>query len=122
MPVASFTPMPLSIGASTNGVPHVPPAPDSIKHASLQPSPDSLLPSSHCSPPTTMPSPQPAVSLWQEPLQPSPVTRLPSSHCSEPSLMPSPHAGGDGSSLPALLHAASAATNPTKTRRIFNMK
>src|SRR5881628_2080041 len=46
-----------------------------------QPSPDTVLPSSHCSPASTTPSPQRG-SRWQVAEQPSPETVLPSSHCS----------------------------------------
>src|ERR1700734_3846158 len=67
-----------------------------------------VLPSSHCSEPSTTPSPH--LVLWQVDwggvalvthaypgsmahvaLQPSPDAVLPSSHCSSPAMMPSPH-------------------------------
>src|SRR2546426_416398 len=55
-----------------------------------QPSPDTVLPSSHCSPASTTPSPQRG-SRWQVAEQPSPETVLPSSHCSPGSRMWLPH-------------------------------
>src|SRR5215510_10518184 len=81
----------------------------------LQPSPSTVLASSHTSPGLMMPSPHlnermhaPAEgqvqfgSTLHAPLQPSPATVLPSSHCSMPPwlLMPSPHPGGTGSVPP----------------------
>src|SRR5206468_2974237 len=51
-----------------------------------QPSPDTVLPSSHCSPASTTPLPHSGggggVSIVQSAEQPSPSTVLPSSHCS----------------------------------------
>ncbi len=78
--------------------------PGSSWQVALHPSPETLLPSSHCSLPATMPSPhffamqrvsgvghcQPG-SSWQVEEQPSPETALPSSHCSLPWTLPSPH-------------------------------
>src|SRR5439155_1039421 len=55
-----------------------------------QPSPDTVLPSSHCSPGSTTPSPQRG-SRWQVAEQPSPERVLPSSHCSPGSRIPLPH-------------------------------
>src|SRR5580700_4722019 len=73
--------------------------PDSIVQVELQPSPEVVLPSSHCSPGNTSPSPHTAVhvppvqcgSMVHVGEQPSYGMVLPSSHSSEPSLMPSPH-------------------------------
>src|SRR6185369_114019 len=77
--------------------------PDSNVHVDEQPSPDRLLPSSHCSPDRTMPSPHfpvqaPAVppdghcgSGTQVAEQPSYGLVLPSSQPSAPSFLPSPH-------------------------------
>src|SRR5688572_16042637 len=108
------------VSVSAYGVPQVPPAASSISHTALQPSPARLLPSSHCSPFATSPSPQraPLDSLEHEDEQPSPLARLPSSHCSEPSFTPSPHAGGSGLSVPALLQAASRSP-ATSVKRAF---
>src|SRR5580693_8079799 len=74
------------------------PVPVSSVQVELQPSPETVLPSSHCSCGNLRPSPQTAVQV--PPLQdgstvhvgehPSNGIRLPSSHCSEPSLIPSP--------------------------------
>ena len=60
-----------------------------------QPSPLLVLPSSHCSPVSTMPLPQtaPGVSFWQVEEQPSPLLVLPSSHCSPVSRRPLPQTG-----------------------------
>src|SRR4051812_5228696 len=59
-----------------------------------QPSPLTLLPSSHSSPASSMPLPQSMPgSFWQVDEQPSPSAVLPSSHCSPASLVPSPHLG-----------------------------
>src|SRR5699024_4572623 len=93
---------------------HFPP-PDgqvgSISQNAEQPSPPSVLPSSHCSLPSRMPSPHsvrvqssPGSSHNQPPPpsggvgsrrqseeHPSPSTSLPSSHCSSPAMIPSPH-------------------------------
>src|SRR5580693_9041299 len=69
-------------------------------HVALHPSPDFVLPSSHCSPGNTRPSPQMPVqppaplhfgSIVHVGEQPSYGIKLPSSHCSKPSLIPSPH-------------------------------
>src|SRR5579883_1038577 len=69
-------------------------------HVELHPSPEIVLPSSHCSGGKTRPSPHTPVQP-PSPLhlgsrvhvgeQPSYGMRLPSSHCSKPSLWPSPH-------------------------------
>src|SRR5262249_11310775 len=89
-------------------------------HVFEQPSSLFVLPSSHSSPGSTIPSPQrgscmqvaeqpspeavlpsshcspgsrmrlPQISRWHDGEQPSPATLLPSSHCSLPSLFPSP--------------------------------
>src|SRR5580692_7712715 len=70
----------------------------------LQPSPETMLPSSHCSAPAMMPSPHalathfvsgvghchPGSSMHVDE-QPSPDTALPSSHVSLPVTLPSPH-------------------------------
>src|SRR5262245_52184822 len=64
------------------------PLPQGIWHVEEQPSPFAVLPSSHCSPGSTMPLPQP-VNL-QLLSQPSPLTLLPSSHCSPGSMCPLP--------------------------------
>src|ERR1700722_7222982 len=81
---------------------HVYPVPVSSVQVELQPSPETVLPSSHCSCGNLRPSPQTAVQV--PPLQdgstvhvgehPSNGIRLPSSHCSEPSLTPSPQRVG----------------------------
>src|SRR5512138_3572583 len=77
--------------------------PGSNLHVEEQPSPERLLPSSHCSPESTMPSPHlpvhaPAVppdgqagSGTQVAEQPSYGNVFPSSQPSEPSFFPSPH-------------------------------
>src|SRR5262249_3965119 len=62
--------------------------PASTLQAVLQPSPPFVLPSSHCSPDCTTPSPQRG--NVQSRLQPSVSTRLPSSHCSGSCRTPSP--------------------------------
>src|SRR5450432_3723084 len=76
--------------------------PFSIMHFEEQPSPSTVLPSSHSLPspanrrplPQTFMQPPPATghlgSIRQKGEQPSPVTLLPSSHCSEPSGLPLP--------------------------------
>src|SRR5579863_10361345 len=73
--------------------------PGSILQSAEQPSPLTVLPSSHCfpSPGRSKPLPQTLVqappiggqdgSRRQKGEQPSPLTVLPSSHCSDPSLM-----------------------------------
>src|SRR5204863_7464148 len=85
----------------------------SVRHRGLQPSPVSLLPSSHCSLPSTILLPQvvrvqgwPGVaqlqalpvmssagagSSAQAAEQPSPPVGLPSSQVSPPPILPSPH-------------------------------
>src|SRR5215831_6377333 len=80
--------------------------PDSSMQVDEQPSPDRLLPSSHCSPERTMPSPHlpvhaPGVppdgqagSGTQVAEQPSNGVVLPSSQPSDPSFLPSPHVVG----------------------------
>src|SRR6188768_2997198 len=69
--------------------------PVSTLQLASQPSPGFLLPSSHSSLPTWMPSPQATLgvpsaanvgSFWHTPLQPSPYTALPSSQPSSASL------------------------------------
>src|SRR5580692_1947420 len=73
--------------------------PVSIMQVELQPSPETVFPSSHCSPGNTRPSPHTAVHVPPEQCgsivhvgeQPSYGMRLPSSHCSSPSALPSPH-------------------------------
>src|SRR4051812_15401913 len=63
-----------------------------LEQSFSQPSPLTMFPSSHCSPGSTLPSPQVAgISLVQVDEQPSPLTRLPSSHPSPGSRLPSPH-------------------------------
>src|SRR5437868_537407 len=57
-----------------------------------QPSPLIALPSSHCSPRSTMPLPQ--VGSVQFASQPSPLIALPSSHCSPASTMLFPQMAG----------------------------
>src|SRR3989338_9549637 len=59
-------------------------------HEALHPSPESPLPSSHCSPVSTVPFPQIGPSSWHDELHPSPDTVPPSSHCSLPSTALSP--------------------------------
>src|SRR5450432_1297039 len=71
-------------------------------HCALQPSPSTMLPSSHCSLPATLPSPHLSArqsvlgghthphSSVQSAAQPSPLFVLPSSQASIPSIMPSP--------------------------------
>jgi len=84
----------------------------------LQPSFELALPSSHCSRPTTIPSPhffatQRALATGQtQPdsrthfdVQPSPLCVLPSSHCSEPPSLPSPHFTVDTQALPGVVQA-----------------
>src|SRR3954471_15320199 len=86
----------------------------SLRQKGEQPSPVSLLPSSHSSEPSLVPLPQvvraqawpgvrhcqpshsvgPAGSSTHSELQPSPLFMLPSSHCSGPTLMPSPQRVG----------------------------
>src|SRR5579862_1179518 len=76
--------------------------PGSTVQVGLQPSPAAVLPSSHSSVSSTIPSPQTAVqvpprqwgSIVQVCEQPSYGMRLPSSHSSVPSTIPSPHTGG----------------------------
>src|SRR5580692_10457317 len=75
--------------------------PFSIWQVELQPSPETVFPSSHCSPVSMIPSPQTAVRLHLPPEhfgsrvqvgeQPSYGMRFPSSHSSVPSTMPLPH-------------------------------
>src|ERR1700689_2111062 len=82
--------------------------PVSITHELEQPSPDVMLPSSHSSPESMMPSPQigtgtivqappvlghvqPAVTCEQSAAQPLLPVVSPSSHASSPSTTPSPH-------------------------------
>ena len=81
----------------SGGCLHVNPA--SMVQVDEQPSPDRLLPSSHCSPVSRMPSPHLPVhapdpaqagSTWQVDEQPSNGTVLPSSQPSAPSFLPSP--------------------------------
>src|SRR5688572_23911302 len=76
-------------------------------HVAEQPSPFVLLPSSHCSPASSLPSPHfgsggGGVSVMHVAEQPSPFVLLPSSHCSPASSLPSPHfgSGGGGGGLP----------------------
>ena len=57
----------------------------SVRHAIEQPSPLAALPSSHCSPGSTVASPQMG-SRWHVGEQPSPVAVLPSSHASPGSM------------------------------------
>src|SRR5262249_10130411 len=60
----------------------------SVRQSAPQPSPGLKLPSSHCSPGSTMPLPQNSTTQAE---QPSPGLKLPSSHSSTPaSTMPSP--------------------------------
>src|ERR1017187_2603033 len=73
--------------------------PVSMVHVELQPSPDTVLPSSHASCGNFSPSPHTAVhvpplhlgSMVHVGEQPSYGMRLPSSHSSKPSFTPSPH-------------------------------
>src|SRR5690606_25762417 len=73
-----------------------------------QPSPLVVLPSSHCSPGSTVPLPQRSSSS-QVAEQPSPLVVLPSSHCSPGSTVPlphrltAPHDGVDSADTPSLL-------------------
>src|SRR5436190_325456 len=62
----------------------------SVWQPALQPSPDTVLLSSHCSAPSLTPLPH-SDSKRQVLLQPSPVMALPSSHCSLVCFTPSPH-------------------------------
>src|SRR4051794_22534034 len=67
----------------------------SRRQVALQPSPPTMLSSSHSSPGSRLPSPQPS-SSWQLAEQPSPPALLPSSHSSpiEGCTMLSPHGRG----------------------------
>src|ERR1700730_11258180 len=96
---------------------HVEPIPVSSWQVALHPSPETVLPSSHCSPGKTRPSPQTPVhppaplhfaSIVHVGEQPSYGIKLPSSHCSKPSLIPSPHVvlwHVDLGGIPAITHA-----------------
>ena len=53
------------------------PTPGSIVHDSVQPSPATLLPSSHCSVPSTVPLPQPGVMLVRAMTQKSSMVQPP---------------------------------------------
>src|SRR6185369_14955808 len=64
----------------------------SFRQFAEQPSPLVVLPSSHCSPLSTLPLPHTG-SMVQEAEQPSPGTSLPSSHSSPGSTLPSPQVG-----------------------------
>ncbi len=82
--------VPLAIGGIAVG--HTTWAPLVLVQSLSQPSPDTVLPSSHCSVPSTFPSPQTlAVSFWHVEEQPSPDVVLLSSHCSPVSTVPLPH-------------------------------
>src|SRR5690242_4688909 len=61
-------------------------------HRDEQPSPETVLPSSHCSPGSRTPSPHRG-SCWQVDEHPSPEIVFPSSHCSPGSTSPSPQRG-----------------------------
>ena len=125
----------MAAGAAVTSV-HVQPVPVSSVHVALHPSPEIVLPSSHCSCGNLRPSPQTAVhvpplhvvSSVHDGEQPSYGIRLPSSHCSKPSFMPSPQtvgwqtdSGGDpvdthakpGSSLQVALQPSSEALLPS---------
>src|SRR4051812_6056257 len=66
----------------------------SPRHVAEQPSPLVVLPSSHCSLPATVPSPQTTgTSIVQLAEQPSPFAVLPSSQASPVSSTPSPQTG-----------------------------
>src|SRR6187399_333422 len=88
--------------------------PSSTRQRSEQPSPATMLPSSHCSLLATTPSPQRAIArhgfpgfgqlnpfstMRQAALQPSPDALLPSSHASSEVRVPSPQPGGGGISM-----------------------
>src|SRR5580693_8507756 len=91
--------------------------PVSIVQVELQPSPEAVFPSSHCSPGNTSPSPHTAVHVPPEQCgsivhvgeHPSYGMVFPSSHSSSPSLVPSPQVvwwqadagGGDGFAMHA---------------------
>src|SRR3989442_1653224 len=87
-----------------------------------QPSPVTVLPSSHCSPGSSRASPhiaavvivqappaggqvQPAVTTMQSAEQPCTPVVVPSSHASLPSTTPSPHTIVDTHGLPGVGHA-----------------
>src|SRR5579862_7196772 len=112
--------------------------PGSILQSDEQPSPFTVLPSSHCLPspvrikplPHTLVQAPPAAahlgSRRQNGEQPSPVTSLPSSHCSEPSTLPFPHTvvvhvvgplhiAGDPPSLPPSAPTAPPVTGEVQT-------
>src|SRR5262245_8436848 len=57
-----------------------------------QPSPSTVLPSSHCSLCRTSTMPLPHAGSWQVASQPSPLMAFPSSHCSPTGWMPLPQA------------------------------
>src|SRR5262249_3721207 len=61
----------------------------SVSHSALQPSPEMLLLSSHCSPSFAQRLPSPQRSNWQA-VHPSHATAFPSSHCSPACVKPSP--------------------------------
>src|SRR5260221_350420 len=86
--------------------------PVSIVQVELQPSPDSVLPSSHCSCGNFRPSPHTAVhvpplqrgSTPHQGEQPSYGLRLPSSHCSKPCTRRSPHTSVEEHGAPGTWH------------------
>src|SRR5258706_379218 len=75
--------------------------PVSIVQVELQPSPDSVLPSSHCSCGNFRPSPHTAGHVAP---QPSPGTLLPSSHVSLPCTRRSPHTSVEEHGAPGTWH------------------
>src|SRR4029077_4696761 len=103
----SFLPLPQIVGVQAPGAGIVPffgqAAPGSTWQVDEQPSPSVMLPSSHCSIPLIMLSPQagtqgrpgtrhskPPSTVLQSFEQPSPLAVLPSSHASVAPRMPSP--------------------------------
>ena len=88
----------------------------SILHSESQPSPLSVLPSSHCSPASMTSLPHTGAggpSITHAALQPSPSCLLPSSHCSPSSSLPSPHSGPALNSLHALVQASLSTLLPS---------
>jgi hypothetical protein len=99
----SLTPLPQIDFVQTLGAPtqvH----PGSTPQLAEHPSPLVVLPSSHCLPSSTLPSPQmrmhafpgtghcqPGSILWQSPAHPSPLVVLPSSHTLLDVSLPLPH-------------------------------
>jgi hypothetical protein len=74
---------PIAVSAIVDGDEQVPPELVSFWQVAEQPSLSIELPSSHCSPASTMLLPHVPDSVWHVDEQPSPLVVLPSSHCSE---------------------------------------